>query len=253
MEKIKVDAFLKLFIQRSETMLTICEFLTTSPELAKEYTKRISFQNNEIIHRYDYVKNNQFILIEKGVGKLEFYRKRRWEFETFITEDEFAGVENLLNAKKYSCSMKYRVVGASEGSALLVNKDFFLDHMYADPLIFHAVLEHVALRHILTSHNFREKKSPLKQRVADLLLEFTILTTLPTINNQIVFPDYFSESMLTSVLRAPSDNVIAILVFLEEQQIIIREPVFTIINPARLKRLSNLDLELFEDTTELVF
>lgn len=247
------ERFLNLLFQRSETMLTICEFLTTSPELAKEYTKRISFQDREIIHRYDYVKNNQFVIIEKGVGKLEFYRKRRWEFETFITEDEFAGIENLLNAKKYSCSMKYRVVGASEGSALLVNKDFFLDHMYADPLIFHTVMEHVALRHILTSHNFREKKSPLKQRVADLLLEFSILTALPTIDDQIVFPNYFSETMLTSVLRAPSHHVDAILTFLEEQQIVVREPVFKISDYSRLKRLSNLDLELLEDTTELVF
>lgn len=237
-----------LLIEGSETMLAICEFLTASPELAKEYTKKITFHDNEIIHKYDYVKNNQFVLIEKGVGKLEFYRKRRWEFETFIAQDEFAGIENLLNSKKYDCSMKYRIVGASEGTAFLVNKNFFLDHMYADPTIFHTVLEHIALRHVLTSHNFREKKSPLKQRVADILLEFAIITSLPTLDNQVSFPDYFSESMLVSVLRAPSHHVFAILEFLEEQEIVSRFPLFKIRDFARLKRLSNLHLALLENS-----
>lgn len=120
--------------------------------------------------------------------------------------------------------------------------------MYADPTIFHTVLEHIALRHVLTSHNFREKKSPLKQRVADVLIEFAIINSLPTLDNQIIFPDYFSESMLVSVLRAPSHHVFAILEFLEEQQIISRFPQFEIRDFARMQRLSNLHLALLENS-----
>ncbi|MBC2370771.1 hypothetical protein HBP98_02010 [Listeria booriae] len=124
-------------------MLEVYDFLTTSQGLAQEYTETIHFSEDEIIYQYDWSKNNHFLLMRQGVARIEIYRKRRWEFETFISIDEFGGIENLIKNRLFSTNIKYRIVAASDGEALMVDREFFLDHMYANPALFHKVLENV--------------------------------------------------------------------------------------------------------------
>ncbi|MBC2322387.1 cyclic nucleotide-binding domain-containing protein [Listeria booriae] len=224
-------------------MLEVYDFLTTSQGLAQEFTETIHFSENEILYHYDWSRNNHFLLMKNGIARIEIYRKRRWEFETFISVDEFGGIENLIKNRLFSTNIKYRIVAATEGEALLVDKEFFLDHMYANPALFHTVLENVTLHHIMTAHNFREKKSPLKQRLADIVLEFIMFASLPIKNNQVKLPFAFSEEIISSALKVPIHHIQSILKFMEKEKIIARDYEFEVIDYVRLGKLSNLNPE----------
>ncbi|MBC2284808.1 Crp/Fnr family transcriptional regulator [Listeria booriae] len=230
-------------------MLEVYDFLTTSQGLAQEYTETIHFSEGEIIYQYDWSKNNHFLLMRQGVARIEIYRKRRWEFETFISIDEFGGIENLIKNRLFSTNIKYRIVAASDGEALMVDREFFLDHMYANPALFHKVLENVTLHQIMTAHNFREKKSPLKQRLADIVLEFIMFSSVPIKDNHVTLPFPFSEEIISSALKVPIHHIQSILNFLEKEKIITREHEFEVIDYVRLGKLSNLNPETCRNNT----
>ncbi|MBC6314436.1 helix-turn-helix domain-containing protein [Listeria grandensis] len=228
-------------------MLEVYDFLTTSSGLAQEYTETIHFESEQVLYQYDWLKNNQFFLMKKGIAKIEIYRKRRWEFETLVAAGEFAGIENLINRRLFCSNIKYRIVSVTHGEGLLIEKDYFLDHVYANPSLFHKILENVTLHHIITSYNLREKKAPLKQRLADVILELVMLTSLPIRNNQVTLPFPFSEDIISSLLRVPVHHVKEILSYLEKEEIVTREHDFQVMDYNRLGKLSNLNVETFKN------
>ncbi|WP_088809423.1 MULTISPECIES: cAMP-binding domain-containing protein [Listeria] len=224
-------------------MKTIYQFLTTDVQLAKEYTKKVVFVPEEVAYCNEKSCMRDYIIfITKGMAILEIHHKGKWKFNTFLVPNDCAGIDNLLTPQTANLlPSKFKLIGATDGEFLVIEKEYFINHFYANPQIFSALYEKLSLRYIYTSFNCREKKAMLRQRMADLLLEFIILSEATVEQNAVLFPYPISAEMLSTYLKASLITIQEVLHELTEKQILLEtEEAFHITNYQKLQQLSKI-------------
>lgn len=204
-------------------MNQIDHFLTSDAELAKTHVQRLKFSPKEIIYTNEKVHlRNNFVLIKDGIVSLELYHKGKWQFTTFLTPGDCAGIDNFLTPKKTNYTpSKFKLTGATNGEIISVEKDYFLNHFYANPKLFTIILEKLALHYMYASYNSHEKNARLCQRMADVTLEFIALTDFRVNENTVIFPYPISAKMFSTYLKAPLSAVSEVLRMWEEENILI--------------------------------
>ncbi|WP_088825954.1 MULTISPECIES: Crp/Fnr family transcriptional regulator [Listeria] len=178
------------------------------------------------------------LVLTEGIAKVEVSRKNSWEFETLIAVGAVFGIEHCFSNRKYEDTANYRAIALTDGQAFEIQKYFFLQYMYTHPALFHFIIEELIVRYKFLTFNYQEKKSPLKQRVIDLLMEFIILTRQDLKQQYVTLP-LFDENMVANPLKCSTHHIENIFKRLSKQKLILKsDETGIVLDCERLKKLS---------------
>ncbi|MBC6162688.1 Crp/Fnr family transcriptional regulator [Listeria booriae] len=118
-------------------------FLTEDHYLKSIYTKIVKWKQGDVI--YCNAENGEFVgCIIKGQAVLRFCYEDGNQTVTFLDQYDLLGIENLVEDSAELRGGAYEVVALTDVTTFTAKKDYYLDHMYANPKYFHCVLSQLA-------------------------------------------------------------------------------------------------------------
>lgn len=184
------------------TMLHTTDF---SDIFSSDYSSKASFKKGDIIHSFkDYEKKPpQIGVILEGTAVLEGpTNEGRWMINALISEKAIFGTESLLETKTAPELTEYRVRALENGRTLFIDREFFLNYLYANPHIFHLVLDDVIVRYLFTAKNYKNiNQSPII-KVTRIFVEIIELLNLHQTEGEITLPSYITQTFLADYCRS---------------------------------------------------
>lgn len=224
-------------------MNEIYDFLGMYFDFRKKHMSEKRFRAKEIF--YNDVEDNRsqkIVLIEKGIVVVETFTDERWEVKTFLSHDDFAGIDAFLGEDKIVGSETYRIKALTDGVCHFIDKEYFINHMYANARIFHTVIEKLTMHYMFSSHNNRKKRAPLDERLADFFVEFINMTSLPLTYRYAEVPITVNKYLIASFLRVHHSRVQKVINTWIAEGIMSRDSEHYLIDYGELVEISSLFL-----------
>lgn len=183
-------------------MIYIKDFLDV---ISHEYSNRLSFCKGDIIHSSDVDGNYKMHIgiIMSGAATTEGHTADgRWLINGLIAKSMLFGVELLLETDVAPHRIDYRVRALTDGTAILINRELFLNYLYANPQIFHQILDNVIIKYMFTAKNYRNINQPPFYKAINVLIEIVELLNLHQQSDQIILPSYITQSLLADYCRS---------------------------------------------------
>ncbi|HAA7163789.1 TPA_asm: Crp/Fnr family transcriptional regulator [Listeria monocytogenes] len=198
---------------------------------SSDYSNKISFKKGEIIHSYrDYEeKTPQIGAILEGTAVLEGpTNEGRWMINALIGQHSLFGMESLLETKTAPELTEYRVRALENGTVLFIDREFLLNYLYANPQIFHLILDEVIVRYLFTSKNYKNINQAPIVKVTRILVEIIELLHLHQTEGAIELPVYVTQTFLADYCRSSRARVTEVLEELRESGLLLSKKPITI-------------------------
>lgn len=177
-------------------------------------------------------------MLVDGEALLEVFDVSGETFMYLITSNQIFGIENLiLNNEVYSEQLEYTVTALSDCSYIKIDAEFFLDHVYINPSLYHRLFSELITRYFLLakSRQYINKKPSVKLGTALINLSL-ILKLEKNEENEIVFPKYITQEFLSKYTKSSAPNISNASISLEKMGVLKRNP-FVIIDESHLKQV----------------
>ncbi|MBC6316247.1 hypothetical protein [Listeria grandensis] len=129
-------------------MEKLVQFLTEDHYLKSMYTKMEHWKQGEVV--YCNAKDKEVIgCIMKGQAIMRFCHENGDHRLAFLDQYDLVGVENLIEWPDPIKANVYEIIALTDIMLFTARKDYYLDHMYANPKYFHCVLSQLARKSIV--------------------------------------------------------------------------------------------------------
>ncbi|WP_430535509.1 hypothetical protein [Listeria rocourtiae] len=126
-------------------MEKLIRFLTEDHYLKSVYTKVMEWKQGDVIYCNGWDKGSVGC-ITKGQAVMRSCPEDGSPIVTFLDQYDLLGVENLMEEATEINSGVYEVIALTDVTTFIAKRDYYLDHMYANPKYFHCVLSQLAKR-----------------------------------------------------------------------------------------------------------
>ncbi|CAD5902903.1 Crp/Fnr family transcriptional regulator [Carnobacterium maltaromaticum] len=176
------------------------------------------------------ITSGQAVLqLKNNIGKNDFY--------SILTENQLFGIELFLNKDDKLRNIVYSVKSKTQVSYLIVESQFFIDHMYNNPQLYHSVLKDIIKQHMWLVQSYELMNEPAIVRIANALIELTSLLNLNyKKNGNLVFPNYMNQKFIANYSNTSVGRASIAFNQLESLGIIKRNPI-QIIDFEKIKKL----------------
>lgn len=123
----------------------LIRFLTEDRYLKSVYTKVKEWKQGDVVYCNDWDKGCVGC-ITKGQAVMRFCPEDGNPTVTFLEPYDLLGVENLMEEATEMHGGAYEVIALTDVTTFTAKRDYYLDHMYANPKYFHCVLSQLAKR-----------------------------------------------------------------------------------------------------------
>ncbi|MBF2482609.1 Crp/Fnr family transcriptional regulator, partial [Listeria seeligeri] len=165
----------------------------------------------------------------KGTAVLEGPTSEgRWMINALISQKAIFGMESLLETKTAPELTEYRVRALENGTALFIDREFFLNYLYANPQFFHLVLDDVIVRYLFTAKNYKNINQPPIVKVTRIFVEFVELLNLHQSDGPIKLPSYINQTFLADYCRSSRARITEALEALRENGLLLSKRPITI-------------------------
>ncbi|MBC1486503.1 Crp/Fnr family transcriptional regulator [Listeria seeligeri] len=197
--------------------------------LSTKYSNKISFSKGDVVHshRIDSDKSTQIGFIVSGATAVEGHTlDGRWMINGLVTESMLFGVEVLLETNTVPKLVEYRVRALTDGTALLINREFFLNYMYANPQFFHQILDNVLTKYFFTAKNYKNINQTPFYKATSVLVEIVELLNLHEQSGEITLPSYITQSLLADYSRSGRARITEVLEAMRENGLLLsKKPI----------------------------
>ncbi|MBC1375951.1 Crp/Fnr family transcriptional regulator [Listeria sp. FSL L7-0091] len=210
---------------------------------SSDFSSKVSFKKGDIIHLFkdSQKKPPQIGLILEGTAVLEGPTKEgRWMVNALISEKGIFGMESLLETKKAPEPIEYRVRAVEDGNTLFIDREFFLNYLYANPQFFHLVLDDVIVRYLFTAKNYKNINQPPIIKVTRIFVEIIELLNLHQTEGTITLPSYITQTFLADYCRSSRARITEALEALRKNGLLISKKPVTIHSHEKL--LDQIDI-----------
>ncbi|MBC6139492.1 Crp/Fnr family transcriptional regulator [Listeria welshimeri] len=173
--------------------------------ISSDFSSKLPFKKGDIFHSFGEhsSKTPQVGIILSGTAILEGPTlEGRWMINALISEKTIFGIEGLLETNTTSKIMEYRVRALNNGQVLLIDREFFLNYLYANPQFFHMVLDNVIVRYLFTAKNYKYINQPPLIKVTRILVEIIEILRLQQLDGPIELPNYITQTFLADYCRS---------------------------------------------------
>ncbi|MCD2223138.1 Crp/Fnr family transcriptional regulator [Listeria cossartiae] len=209
-------------------MLSTIDF---SDIFSNDYSSKVSFKKGDIIHAFRAYEDKppQMGVLLKGTAVLEGPTSEgRWMINALIAQKAIFGMESLLETKTAPELTEYRVRALENGTALFIDREFFLNYLYANPQFFHLVLDDVIVRYLFTAKNYKNiNQSPIV-KVTRIFVEIIELLNLHQSEGPIRLPSYINQTFLADYCRSSRARITEALEELRESGLLLSKRPITI-------------------------
>ncbi|MBK2003188.1 Crp/Fnr family transcriptional regulator [Listeria ivanovii subsp. londoniensis] len=208
--------------------------------ISHEYSNRISFSKGDIIHSFgvDIGSKTQMGIIMSGAATVEGHTSEgRWLINGLVAESMLFGLEVLLETSTTPKLIDYRVRALTDGSAILINRELFLNYLYANPQVFHQILDNVLVKYMFTAKNYKNINQSPFYKAANVLVEIVELLNLHQHDSQITLPSYVTQSLLADYCRSSRARITEVLETMREKGLLTSKKPITISSFQNLQNL----------------
>lgn len=204
-----------------------------------EHSKGKKKRNEFIIKNNDecYIGKKIYILL-RGVALMEIKEKNviGESFFSLIPEMQLFCVEHLLS-DTMKINLNYKVMALTDVDYLEIDADYFLDHVYINPKVYHKLLEDIISRYFMLTRSFQFIHQNPKVKMGNGLFDIArILNLKPTKLGTIIFPSFINQSFLSKYVKSSPANISRACLYLENKKIITRNPI-VIKNQKKLEKI----------------
>lgn len=207
----------------------------------KEHYAKKQVKKNEIIidqkNPFNIPENNLYIVISGQVlvevsnsfGKNCYY--------DLVSNNQLFGTESILETHPYPRGISYQARAMTDVVYLEINSQFFLDHMYINPKLYHYILEDVTKRYFSVTQSYQLMNETPVVRVSNALLNLArVLDLKADSSKRKKLPLYINQTFITKYIHSSKSRVSEAFSYLEEVGTIERKPI-TIINEEKLNQV----------------
>ncbi|CAD5900045.1 Crp/Fnr family transcriptional regulator [Carnobacterium maltaromaticum] len=233
------------------------DFIQYSSYLTSKFKDMVKMrkvsENEMIIDSTGYLKREEKIYIitsgqavlqlKNNIGKNDFY--------SIVTENQLFGIEYFLNKEDKLRNIDYSVKSKTKVTYLVVESQFFIDHMYNNPQLYHSVLNNIIKQNMLLVQSYALMNEPTIVRIANALIELALILKLESNKKEkVVFPNYMTQKFIANYSNASVGRTSIAFNQLESLGIIKRNPI-RIMNFEKIKqiRLSSTRKSLYKEKT----
>lgn len=225
--------------------------MTTSIIGQKKFKDKSSFMNmkkNQVVINYNSEKDvseNIFLLI-KGSLLIETVNEDSYKKHSFYfvaTENTFFGLESLLLNRTDVPNFTYQIKALTDCTMVQINSQFFLDHLYVNPKIYHKLFSDTLKRYFLLANSFLLSNSSPEIKVANALLNLAMnMNLVVEEEDEIVFPKYITQTFISEYIQSSVANVSRAFDILEKEKIIRKKPLVLINKEIDYEKILHSDL-----------
>ncbi|MGO2963098.1 MAG: Crp/Fnr family transcriptional regulator [Carnobacterium maltaromaticum] len=204
---------------------------------------RILKKNDEVI-RYEYKKNKAdkiyFVIDGTLIAECEFEYSRN-KFSSLVTETQVFGLESFVLSKYGSPPINYALTAITDSVILEINSEYFLDHLYSNPKLYHEIFSDTIKRYFLLAQSYQNSHQPPMVKVIYAFVNIMkILDLQPDCDNKITFPRYINQKFLSKYIQSSESNISIAVNYLEKQKLIQKKPFILLKEKDLLMYLSKL-------------
>lgn len=204
---------------------------------------RILKKNDEVI-RYEYKKNKAdkiyFVIDGTLIAECEFEYSRN-KFSSLVTETQVFGLESFVLSKYGSPPINYTLTAITDSVILEINSEYFLDHLYSNPKLYHEIFSDTIKRYFLLAQSYQNSHQPPMVKVIYAFVNIMkILDLQPDCDNKITFPRYINQKFLSKYIQSSESNISIAVNYLEKQKLIQKKPFILLKEKDLLMYLSKL-------------
>lgn len=154
-----------------------------------------------------------------------------------VSKNQLFGTDSILESYSYPKGINYRVKSMTDVTYLEINSEFFLDHMYVSPKLYHRVLEDATERCFSVSQSYQLMNETPVVRVSNALLHLAhILDLKEDSSKKKKLPLYINQTFITKYIYSSKSRVSEAFSYLEKTGAIERKPI-TIVNEEKLNQI----------------
>lgn len=124
-------------------MEELIRFLTEDHYLKSAYTKVMEWKQGDVVYCNGWDKDCVGC-ITQGQAVMRLCYEGGEQTVTFLEQYDLLGVENLMEEVTEISGGAYEVIALTDVTTFTAKRDYYLDHMYANPKYFHCVLSRLA-------------------------------------------------------------------------------------------------------------
>lgn len=204
---------------------------------------RILKKNDEVV-RYEYKKNKAdklyFVIHGTLLAECDFEYSIN-KFSSLITEKQVFGLESFLLSQYDIPTINYRLSAITDCIVLEINSDYFLDHLYSNPKLYHEIFSDTIKRYFLLAQSYLNSHQPPMVKVIYAFINIIkILDLQADSENKITFPIYINQKFLSKYIQSSESNISIAVNYLEKQKLIQKKPFILLKEKDLLVYLSEL-------------
>lgn len=201
-------------------------------------------KKNEEVMRYEYKKNkaDKLYFVIQGTLLAEFeFEYSISKFSSLITEKQVFGLESFLLSPYDIPSLNYTLSAITDSVILEINSDYFLDHLYSNPKLYHEIFSDTIKRYFLLAQSYQNSHQPPMVKVIYAFINIMkILDLKADNNNHITFPMYINQKFLSKYIQSSESNISIAVNYLENKKLIQKKPFILLKEKDLLVYLSEL-------------
>ncbi|MBC1522293.1 Crp/Fnr family transcriptional regulator [Listeria aquatica] len=200
---------------------TLFSFLFPHPDLAERYSRSFHAEPQKVIYEFRGWKDSARVLyIQKGIFQIEVLQHSRWHPIDLVLQDQFLGIESFLENREEWKGIHYRVKSLTEGEGCLIKKHYFLDHMYANPKVFFALVEQLTRGLLHHQYIAYRQVGELTKDVVHYLNQLVESGGFYPQNGQVVLPKEINTKVIAEHLHTSEKQLHEAIKVLEAEHIL---------------------------------
>ena len=214
--------------------------LYISGNFKEQYVKKKIKRNEVIVNQKNplSIKENKLYIVISGQVLVEVsnsYGKNC--YYDLISQNQLFGTESILEAHPYLNGVSYQARAMTDVDYLEINSQFFLDHMYVNPKLYHYILEDVTKRYFSVTQSYQLMNETPVVRVTNAILNLArVLDLKADSSKRKKLPLYINQTFITKYIHSSKSRVSEAFTYLEEMGTIERKPI-TIVNEEKLNQI----------------
>lgn len=197
----------------------------------KDKYKEHNYEKNDVIsYRMGEDFSNNLFIIVSGLVLIEtIFSQNNQPFYSFVGKNHIFGWESL--------NTKCTAVAQEKTILIEVSRNFFFDHLYVHPELYHKLLTNVVKDYFLLAESYQYiNKSPVVKLLSSLLNISNKMELQSSEAGVLTFPKYITPTFISKYAKSSEPNISNAGSYLEKQKIIKRNP-YRIVNREKAKEL----------------
>lgn len=209
-------------------------FLNQNPILAKKYTHTIEIKSKQTILLDT---KTEIGFIKNGLIDLQISVNNVWKSTLILSDQDFLYLDSFSDSYDYSFHNIWKAKTITKTKLVIVDKEYFLNHLYVNPQLFYSILTKLSTRYQFSLQ--KSLSSDDAHKIAYFLIENIKLLATKFSNNNIVFDKYINIKRISAYTHVTNKHVKDVLQNWEKENIIAKTNPITIYNIEKLVSIFN--------------